>query len=559
MTVEGFSKRYTGYPIDPAVPSRVLISAGADFESPLVGKLVPSGRVHADGVDASLSQRLGRSLTASARLLLLGRQRSTTSRRSGFRPTTTSGTRRALAVVAPLEGVDGVRAVALRRRAGRIRRTTSRPRSRPTRAATTARRRTPCGYPAYHRLDLRAERVLAFRRSALTAFVEVDNVYDRDNIYCTNGRGALKQAAADPAVGHHPRCRHPHRLLTDGLRLVEPFPHACRIRTHERIPSSCRLPRRSQSGPAAGGTNVMKKLSITEAEAGQVVARPVATSSGMVMVQPGGGADGRDHRPARRPRHRHRLGGRRRPTTRSRSTSCWPTSTAGFAGHEDDSVDDGAQGRRRRAAFRRERRTPVIDRSTLRARVEGTTNISTIPDVVVKLRRMMDSPQMSAATVGDEISKDQVLAAKVLRLVNSGFYGFRTPITTITQAMVLLGFDVVKTLVLSASVLDILELMQKHVAGPLGALAGHRAGGQRARRTAEACRTPRRSRCRGCCTTSGKIIIAQRFPAEHRRDPRDRRDAPLPADRGRARGAGRHALRDRHVAAEAVGAARPSW
>jgi hypothetical protein len=31
----------------------------------------------------------------------------------------------------------------------------------------------------------------------------------------------------------------------------------------------------------------MKKVSITETEAGQIVARPVATSSGMVMVQPG--------------------------------------------------------------------------------------------------------------------------------------------------------------------------------------------------------------------------------------------------------------------------------
>ena len=65
VTVEGFWKRYTGYPIDPAVPSRVLISAGADFESPIVGKLVPSGEVHADGVDTSLSQRVGRSATVS--------------------------------------------------------------------------------------------------------------------------------------------------------------------------------------------------------------------------------------------------------------------------------------------------------------------------------------------------------------------------------------------------------------------------------------------------------------------------------------------------------------
>jgi putative nucleotidyltransferase with HDIG domain len=157
----------------------------------------------------------------------------------------------------------------------------------------------------------------------------------------------------------------------------------------------------------------------------------------------------------------------------------------------------------------------VIDRSILRARVEGTTNISTIPDVVTKLRRMMDSPQMSAATVGDEISKDQVLAAKVLRLVNSGFYGFRTPITTITQAMVLLGFDVVKTLVLSASVLDILELMQKHVAGlwehSLATARVANALGERLKMP-----NPEEIAVSGLLHDLGKIVIAQRFPAEHR-------------------------------------------
>ena len=157
----------------------------------------------------------------------------------------------------------------------------------------------------------------------------------------------------------------------------------------------------------------------------------------------------------------------------------------------------------------------MIDKSTLRARVEGTTNISTIPDVVTKLRRMMDSPQMSAVTVGDEISKDQVLAAKVLRLVNSGFYGFRTPITTITQAMVLLGFDVVKTLVLSASVLDILELMQKHVAGlwehSLATARVANALGERLKMP-----NPEEIAVSGLLHDLGKIIIAQRFPVEHK-------------------------------------------
>ncbi len=155
----------------------------------------------------------------------------------------------------------------------------------------------------------------------------------------------------------------------------------------------------------------------------------------------------------------------------------------------------------------------MMDRSVVRARVEGTSNISTIPDIVAKLRRTMSSPSASAVAVGEEISKDQVLAAKVLRLVNSGFYGFRTPITTITQAMVLLGFDVVKTLVLSASVLDILELMNKHLAGLWEhSLATARVADVLANRLRLA--NPEEVAVAGLLHDLGKVIIAQKFPAE---------------------------------------------
>lgn len=157
----------------------------------------------------------------------------------------------------------------------------------------------------------------------------------------------------------------------------------------------------------------------------------------------------------------------------------------------------------------------MIDRAQVRARVEGTSNIATIPDIVAKLRRTMDSPSASAVAVGEEISKDQVLAAKVLRLVNSGFYGFRTPITTITQAMVLLGFDVVKTLVLSASVLDILELMNKYLSGlwehslataRVAHVLGERMG----------LPNPEEIAVAGLLHDLGKVIIAQRFPNENK-------------------------------------------
>ena len=85
------------------------------------------------------------------------------------------------------------------------------------------------------------------------------------------------------------------------------------------------------------------------------------------------------------------------------------------------------------------------------------TSLPTLPGAVVRITRMLDDPETTAVEVGREIEKDQVLSAKVLKLVNSGFYGFSQPISTIQHAMVLLGFNVVKTLVLSTSVLDMMS------------------------------------------------------------------------------------------------------
>jgi putative nucleotidyltransferase with HDIG domain len=94
--------------------------------------------------------------------------------------------------------------------------------------------------------------------------------------------------------------------------------------------------------------------------------------------------------------------------------------------------------------------------------VEKVTSLPTLPGSVTRITRMLDDPDTTAAEVGREVEKDQVLSAKVLKLVNSGFYGFSQPIATIQHAMVLLGFSVVKTLVLSTSVLD---MMSKSMAG----------------------------------------------------------------------------------------------
>jgi putative nucleotidyltransferase with HDIG domain len=95
-------------------------------------------------------------------------------------------------------------------------------------------------------------------------------------------------------------------------------------------------------------------------------------------------------------------------------------------------------------------------KDAIRLRIEESGNLPTLPGVVARIMEMVDSPETTGRQLGQEIAKDQVLSAKVLKLVNSGFYGFFQPISTVSHAVTMLGFDAVRSLVLSSSVLEMM-------------------------------------------------------------------------------------------------------
>ena len=95
-----------------------------------------------------------------------------------------------------------------------------------------------------------------------------------------------------------------------------------------------------------------------------------------------------------------------------------------------------------------------ITAKSLEKRVTDLSHLPTLPGVVQNISKLADDKKSSAADVADIISKDQVITAKVLRLVNSPVYGFPGRISSITHALVLLGFNVVKGLVLGTAVFD---------------------------------------------------------------------------------------------------------
>ncbi len=104
----------------------------------------------------------------------------------------------------------------------------------------------------------------------------------------------------------------------------------------------------------------------------------------------------------------------------------------------------------------------LSDRVAAKREVRRIKNLPTVPGIVAKISRMVENPETSAAEVGRLITQDQVLSAKVLRMANSAFFGMSRKISSIPQALMILGFDVVKGLVLTSSVFD---MIQKSMAG----------------------------------------------------------------------------------------------
>ena len=87
--------------------------------------------------------------------------------------------------------------------------------------------------------------------------------------------------------------------------------------------------------------------------------------------------------------------------------------------------------------------------------IDKIDDLPTLPRTVLKITELVNDPKSSAKDLARVITDDQVLTARLLKLVNSSFYGFPQRISTVTAAIVLLGFDAIRNLLLTSSVFDL--------------------------------------------------------------------------------------------------------
>lgn len=84
--------------------------------------------------------------------------------------------------------------------------------------------------------------------------------------------------------------------------------------------------------------------------------------------------------------------------------------------------------------------------------ISRLNDLPTIPNTLLRIWKLVDSPNCSAADLEKVITMDQALSSKILRLSNSPYYGVRCEVTSCRMAITLLGFNTVRNMSICVSV-----------------------------------------------------------------------------------------------------------
>ncbi len=99
-----------------------------------------------------------------------------------------------------------------------------------------------------------------------------------------------------------------------------------------------------------------------------------------------------------------------------------------------------------------------MERNQLLKKVQNINNLPTLPSVALKVNKLLKDYESPMGQLVALLEKDQSLVMKILRLVNSSFFGFKSKVKSVSHAVTLLGYNTVQNAVITVSVMDALAI-----------------------------------------------------------------------------------------------------
>jgi len=91
-------------------------------------------------------------------------------------------------------------------------------------------------------------------------------------------------------------------------------------------------------------------------------------------------------------------------------------------------------------------------------RLNNVTNLPAIPKVLQEISQLFNSPDISVKKISGLVGKDQSLTLKVLSIANSPLYGLRRNVTSIENAILVLGIHEIKSIVTSLKMTSTIKI-----------------------------------------------------------------------------------------------------
>jgi len=155
----------------------------------------------------------------------------------------------------------------------------------------------------------------------------------------------------------------------------------------------------------------------------------------------------------------------------------------------------------------------------VRKAMSKVTEIGSLPEVTTRIVQVVEDPNATAKQIHAVVRTDPALATKILKVVNSAFYGLPSQIASLERAILMLGMSAVRNLALAASLSKLIKDGEICPGFSTRDLWRHSiAVGVCARALAAAGRSPQADEAfvAGLVHDMGLIVSQQLFPAEMR-------------------------------------------
>lgn len=80
--------------------------------------------------------------------------------------------------------------------------------------------------------------------------------------------------------------------------------------------------------------------------------------------------------------------------------------------------------------------------------IKNSKELSSLPEIYIRVSKLLDDENSTSEQIGSVVQSDPALTARILKVVNSSFYGFPSEISTISQAISILGRNPLRQLLM---------------------------------------------------------------------------------------------------------------